>query len=214
MFARLFAMVKSARGAVSFPNLAHKLESHSTFANLGLVLALHVVLIWLLASQLAQPMGLPGTKPYTQVALIASVLPSQPKPYPVPEPQFATAITSEVTPPNIEIQETAPATGSIGTTPAATILPPRPDPAIRNVNPALPTAFAKTANRAEVLLTILVNADGSIGEARVVKSCGVALLDQLAQTFAKANWRFRPATANGEAVSDWTTVMVKFAPTS
>jgi TonB family protein len=94
----------------------------------------------------------------------------------------------------------------------ASTLPPRPDPAVRNASPPLPAAFAKIGNEAQVLLTILVNADGSIGDTRVAKSCGVALLDQLAQSFAKANWRFRAATTNGEAVSDWTTVIVRFAP--
>jgi hypothetical protein len=52
-----------------------------------------------------------------------------------------------------------------------------------------------------------------IPETRVAKSSGMALLDQLAQSFAKTNWRFRAATANGAAVPDWTTVLVRFVPT-
>jgi hypothetical protein len=104
--------------------------------------------------------------------------------------------------------------GAIVAISATRNLPSRPDPANRNASPALLVAFTKIGSEPEVLFTIPANADGSIGETHAAKSCGVALLDQLAQSFAKANWRFRAATANGEAVSAWTTVIVKFAPPS
>jgi TonB family protein len=147
-----------------------------------------------------------------QATLIPSALSSQPRLNTAPEPRLQTTITNEVPRPDIEIQAAVRAGSGIGAISAAIILPPRPDPAIRNASPALPTAFVKLGSEVEVLLTILVNSDGSVGDARVARSCGEALLDQLAQSFAKANWRFRAAAANGLPVSDWATVMVKFAP--
>jgi len=213
MLARAVAEVKSIRGTVMiFPGFARKLENPNVYASLGLVLLLHIALIWLLASQLILPRNVAGITNEIQATLIP--LGTHPKPDSVPESQFQTAIVSEVPAPDIQIQDATPVGGGIGAISTAMILPPRPDPAIRNASPGLPAEFAKVGNAAEVLLTILVNADGSVGEARVAKSCGVALLDQLAQSFAKANWRFRAATANGEAVSAWTTVIMKFAPPS
>jgi len=212
MFGRILAATQAVREiSLEFPRLTRAFENPRIYASLTLVLLLHAALIWLLASQLSMPGKIQGTASETLVALIASAPPSQPKLNPVPEPQLQTPIVSEVPQPDIEIVDSAPA-GGIGAISAASILPPRPDPAIRNASPTLPAAFVKIGNQAQVLLTVLVNADGSIGDTRVAKSCGVALLDQLAQSFAKANWRFRAATANGEAVSDWTTIMVKFSP--
>jgi TonB family protein len=206
MFERILAETRGLRAMGQ--TLARRLENPQLYVSLALVLLLHVAVIWALASALFQPPA-QADWPWTDVAMISSA--SQPKLDPVPEPQLQAAVSEEVAPPDIEIQDSAPPTGAIS---AATtiILPPRPDPAIRNANPTLPAALAKVGSQAEVLLTILVEADGSIGDARVAKSSGTALLDQLAQNFAKANWRFRAATANGAAVADWTTVLVKFAP--
>jgi TonB family protein len=212
MFWRIVSKTKAMQETyVVFPRLAGKLESGRLYVSLALVLLLHVVLIWLVASQLGLSRTPEGPARVTQVVLIASASAKSPVPEPVPEPRL-TAVLNEVSSPDIEILDASPASSGEGAISTDTILPPRPDPAIRNGNPALPAAFAELGSEVQVLLTVLVNANGSIGETRVAKSCGVVLLDQLAQTFAKANWRFRAATANGAAVSDWTTVMVKFAP--
>lgn len=213
MFRRIPAAMAAMQDVgLDLSRLARELENPRFYAGFVLVLLLHVALIWFLASQLAPPRGFEGNTSEMQATLIPSALSSQPRLNAAPEPQLQATITNEVPQPDIEIQEAVRAGSGIGAISAASILPPRPDPAIRNASPALPAAFAKLGGEVEVLLTILVDADGSIGDTRVAKSCGVALLDQMAQSFAKANWRFRAATANGEAVSDWTTVMVKFAP--
>jgi periplasmic protein TonB len=209
MFERILAETRGLRSIGR--TLAHRLENPQFYVSLALVLLLHLALIWALASALVLPRGPQPDGRWAEVALVGSPPASQPKPDPVPEPQLQVAVSEAVAPPDIEIQEPASPAGAVGAG-SAVILPPRPDPAIRNVNPALPAALAKIGSQAEVLLTILVEADGSIGDARVAKSSGTALLDQLAQNFAKANWRFRAATANGAAVADWTTVLVKFAP--
>ena len=89
---------------------------------------------------------------------------------------------------------------------------PRLDPAFRNASPLLPAGHAKDAETAQVTLTILVTPDGRVGDARVAKSSGQAMLDQIALAFAKAKWHFRAALQAGRPVQDWTTVLVRFAP--
>lgn len=88
------------------------------------------------------------------------------------------------------------------------LIAPRPDPAHPNDPPAGDSLSASARCAGEVVLRILVLADGTIGDAAVAKSCGAAERDQLALLYAKTHWRYLPATLGGEAVQDWTTVIV------
>jgi TonB family protein len=176
----------------------------------ALVALLHLGVIWLLSTGFALPPGWGPSGPELRVSLVGA--PSvAPRPDPPPEPEMQAVDTTgpAVEAPQIDVEITPPA-GQTGIT-QADILPPRPDPAFLNASPSMPSGHAK-AIPVEVMLTILVAADGSVRDARVAKSSGEAMLDQLAMAFTKAKWRFRAALQAGHPVQDWTTVLVRFAP--
>jgi TonB family protein len=64
-------------------------------------------------------------------------------------------------------------------------------------SPKLPASFAKDAALPDVILTVRVEADGSISDTRIARSSVQAILDQLAAQFARARWRFCAATQSG-----------------
>jgi TonB family protein len=204
-------MVDMAGRAGDIRLLARRLENPRLYGAWAAVLLLHVAVIWILAAGIVMPRGTNGAGHEISVVFVAPGAVAPPKYDPVPEPTMQVADTaSEITAPEIEVQD-APSSPMMGQS-SADILPPRPDPAFRNVSPALPASFAKLASQAQVMLTILVAPDGSVSDARVAQSSGQSALDQMAAAFAKAKWRFRAATQNGAAVPDWTTVLVRFAP--
>jgi protein TonB len=172
----------------------------------GVVLALHLAVIWALASGMVLSFG-GGPAPEMQVSLLSgpSAAPQPDPPPPEPEMQVADATPPDVATPDIVIDMAA-TTSTPGLSAQTDILPPRADPSHINPSPALPAGHSPGV----VTLTVLVAADGSISDARIAQSSGQSVLDQLALAFAKARWRFRAALQQGRPVADWTTVLVRF----
>jgi len=82
--------------------------------------------------------------------------------------------------------------------------------AIRTVQPSYSQAAMDTGIEGEVLLTGVVETDGSIDEVRVVESLDADLgLDDAAVEAARA-WRFEPGTRNGEPVPVEVTLQFRF----
>jgi len=55
-----------------------------------------------------------------------------------------------------------------------------------------------------------VQADGTVGKADVVASSGNAQLDETAQSWVVAHWRYRPATDKGQAVAGSASATIVF----
>jgi protein TonB len=87
---------------------------------------------------------------------------------------------------------------------------PRPDPAHVNAGLLLPGELIKGASSPSVQLTIFVLQDGSVGEAKVERSCGEPEVDRLAMTHVEREWRFIPAYLGTQPVAHWMVVFVKF----
>lgn len=170
----------------------------------ALVILIHAGVVWILAVMALPSSATEDHGREIQIALLGRTTTPASSFDAVPEPSMQSAGAPDVEVPQIEIGDSAAADSPA----IAEILPPRPDPAIVNVSPTLPAGLAGAA--CQVALTILVDDRGRISEARVAQSCGRPELDNLAASYAKAHWSFRPATANGKAVADWTTVMVRF----
>jgi protein TonB len=60
-----------------------------------------------------------------------------------------------------------------------------------------------------VLLRVRVNAEGGVDAVEIKHSCGHDILDQSA-TETVANWEFKPALNNGEAVAQWVEIPIEF----
>lgn len=130
-----------------------------------------------------------------------------------PEPESAIKLLPAdpvvVPTPFFEMEEPQ-APAAISSVDASKILPPHIDPTHRNPVPTLPSELSKLAS-ASVVLRVYVQPDGSISEAQVLTSSGVAQLDSFAAAFAKENWRYVPAMIGTRAIADWTTVLMRFA---
>lgn len=96
--------------------------------------------------------------------------------------------------------------------------PPQPGPVERgpvglmatHTIPPYPALDARLGNQGTVLLHLVVGADGRVRTAEVVRSSGFAGLDQAAQAWVVAHWRYQPALRGGAAVESATNVAVTF----
>lgn len=181
------------------------------YAASAAVVLVHLVLIWIVATNILMPHGNGDSTREMQLTLpsLPAAPPQTMEAVPDPAMQTADATQPEPMPPQIEV-DTQPTGATISG--QADILPPRPDPAKQNASPALPAQYAKPGAVAQVTLTILVDARGAVAETKIAISSGQPALDQIAATFARANWHFRAALQAGQPVADWTTVIVRFLP--
>jgi len=74
---------------------------------------------------------------------------------------------------------------------------------------AYPDAAQLNGEQGDVLVNIQVGSSGYPNRIRVTQSSGFPDLDNAAVQNA-ANWRYTPATENGDTVTSWTTVDVRF----
>ncbi|RYX95734.1 MAG: energy transducer TonB [Comamonadaceae bacterium] len=79
------------------------------------------------------------------------------------------------------------------------------------LRPEYPPAARQAAQEGVVLVRVSINADGTVGDARVQRSSGAALLDASALDSVKQA-RFSPAlTARGKAVPSLANLPVRFS---
>jgi TonB family protein len=89
--------------------------------------------------------------------------------------------------------------------PGSGIEPPR---LLREVKPNYTEAARREAVEGDVLLEVIVLADGSVGEVRVVRGLGFGLDERALR--AMRQWRFRPAERRGVPVSVLVEVAMSF----
>jgi TonB family protein len=98
---------------------------------------------------------------------------------------------------------------------SATVVPdkiigPRNDPRHPLTQPAYPAPYIRAGIEGDVDVEILVQPDGRIGDARIVRSSGHELFDRAALDEARRSWRMLPATRNGEPYAQWYRLRVVF----
>lgn len=123
----------------------------------------------------------------------AQTPPSAPAPSPAPAPA----------PPSAP----SPAPAPSPTVPAAAIVPPR---VVTHVDAVYPPEALASGAHGEVVLAVTVDADGHVGEVRVLESGGKLLDD--AAVFAASQWTFEPALRNGAPVAARIRIPFHFAP--
>ena len=80
---------------------------------------------------------------------------------------------------------------------------------VHQPKPEYPVQARQQGWEGAVTLQLEMRADGTIGEARVVKSSGHVVLDTAAEEVAKT-WTHVPAMHNGVAVTQWVTLNLTF----
>jgi protein TonB len=92
---------------------------------------------------------------------------------------------------------------------AAADSPARVDSAFPNPQPPYPPTAQLNGEAGTILVKVLVRPSGKPVRAEVAGSSGFPDLDNAAVE-GVLNWRYVPATRDGDTVSDWTTVKVVY----
>lgn len=160
---------------------------------LGLVVLVHVALIYALVHALAQRSINLFQHPI-EARIIAVPPPEPAKPPPAQKPF--------VPPP--EVQLPAMPAGPTAITGSANV-PPMVDRA-RSRDPDYPDNARRAGEQGSVLLQVLVGTDGSVLDARLAQSSGYPDLDRAALEGIKSDYRFIPGMIDGQKREMWHTL--------
>ncbi len=193
-----------------------------------LVVIIHVLFIWVLASGLGKKVVEVVMGP-VETRLIEELPDKEDEP-PPPPPEMETP-PPYVPPPEISIDipvDTGPSTAISNVTserPVAAPPPPVAKPvehqAVRTppstqgkgariTQPEYPPASRRAGEEGTVQLQVFVLESGRAGEVKVAKSSGFPKLDEAAIKEVQRNWRFVPGKEDGKPVSMWHTFAVTF----
>jgi len=78
-----------------------------------------------------------------------------------------------------------------------------------NPPPTYPRVARIRGYQGDVMLDVLVNKNGTVGDLKVIKSSGYPLLDRVAKSSVK-NWLFEPGMIGKEKVKMWVKVPIRF----
>lgn len=123
-------------------------------------------------------------------------LPVPPPEPPAPPPRLARPPSPEPARPGA--QAAARSASGVGRATGAVVAPGL-DPSYRNTAPAYPEAARLRGDQGAVGMELSINAQGRVVSVVVARSSGSPALDQAARR-AVAEWRFRPATVDGQPV--------------
>ena len=177
--------------------------SASRLSGAGFVVLLHVVLIGALVTSL-------GHMPIAVIPpdLVIRTLPAVKDPF-IPPPA-APVIDPQPLPPSMPdfVVET-PSTGAGGLT-VTRYVPPAADPRHANARPDYPEASVRLGEEGSVVLTVLVDVNGRVTDARIDQTSGYDRLDRGALNEALRSYRFVPGTENGQPRAMWHKIKVTF----
>ncbi|BEV16528.1 energy transducer TonB [Herbaspirillum sp. DW155] len=164
-----------------------------------------------------QPAQAPAPQPVRTVPLLRP----QPHPKVAPLPTPVSAAPSAVTAPAAPVPASAaPAAAAEPVAPASPALPAPAAPArpalvtsgvqyLIPPQPVYPAAARRRGDEGEVLLRVLINAQGGVEHIALERSSGIASLDQAARE-AVARARFQPYVEQGRAQPAYVVVPIKF----
>lgn len=155
----------------------------------------------------------PETPKKKPLASQARPQPKAPAPPPIAAEPAASSIGTSASPDDPPPSgNTFPGSGHAPPSPAVSASTPiyiPADYAASNRPPDYPALSRRYQEEGTVILRVLVRSDGAAGQIEIGTSSGYPLLDQAARR-AVQRWRFVPATNNGQAVSDWFLLPVRF----
>jgi protein TonB len=207
-------------------------KNSKRMAAFALVVIIHVLFVWVLASGLGKKVVEVVMGP-VETRLIEELPDNDDEP-PPPPPELETP-PPYVPPPEISIEipvDTGPSTAISNVTserPVAAPPPPVAKPVERQVvktppstqgrgaritQPEYPPSSRRAGEEGTVQLQVLVLESGRAGEVKVAKSSGFPKLDEAAVAEVKRNWRFVPGKEDGKPVSMWHTFAVTFRLTN
>jgi protein TonB len=189
---------------------------------IGVVAGLHAAVIYVVATGLGIAPTLAPTKMVGTI--ITSEEPQDPVPPPIGPPRPENNLTVHFPEPYAPLPDLSEANASITgqALPDPVPLPsidPVPGPMLTGVRmdsrypltqPPYPPGAVRAEQEGAVEIEVYVLPNGRVGDARVIRSTGYALLDQSAIDEAKRRWRLQPATRDGVPFAQWHKLRVVF----
>jgi len=188
---------------------------------MGIVAAMHVGVLYLIASSLGI---VPSIAPTKTEATIIDEAPRRDEPPPQPEyvpPRNDTVVLPDdphpdlvfeqevITPPPADLSvPPEPPVGSAVVQPV--IVPVSQDSRYPLSKPLYSPRMIREGNQGTIEVDVYVLPNGRVGDARVAKSTGFQELDLATLEEAKRKWRLQPATRDGVAFAQWHRVRVTF----
>ena len=202
--------------ALSFQHVPRQRAGWSRTGSIAFVVALHVAAIWALANGLIEKFS-NAVPPHTTVRVIDTTTPP-PTPMPPPNPVMTRVPTAPTAPtPVITIASESSNSGIRTTTEPppthiASMTADTPASAVASTHstPIYPALARRLGQQGTVILALTIGADGSVSDAQVATSSGVAELDQAAVAWVKTHWRYKPALHTGTPVPSSARAAVKF----
>jgi protein TonB len=204
-------------------------KNSKRMAAFALVIVIHVLFVWVLASGLGKKVVEVVLGP-VETRLIEE-LPDEEEEPPPPPPEIETP-PPYVPPPEIAIEipvDTGPSTAISNVTSERPVAAPppgaTPKPVERQVVrtppsttgrgarttlPEYPPASRRAGEAGTVTLKCFVSEQGKCSEVSVVKSSGFPKLDEAAVKEVQRNWKFVPGKEDGKPVATWHTFAVTF----
>jgi len=204
-------------------------KNSKRMAAFTLVVIIHVLFVWVLASGLGKKVVEVVLGP-VETRLIEE-LPDEDDEPPPPPPEIDTP-PPYVPPPAISIDipvESGPTTAISNVTSERPVAAPPPPPVAKPVERQVvktppstpgrgaritqaeyPPASRRAGEEGTVQLQVFVLDSGRAGEVKVARSSGFPKLDEAAIAEVKRNWRFVPGKEDGKPVSMWHTFAVTF----
>lgn len=162
---------------------------------------------------------------------LPQIEPDRPKPSPTPtkpQPVSTSPIKTRTTPTPVAsdvaplVMAAVEAPKTVVAAPVSAPPAPVPAPAVesfvevdvdqalsRNPAPPYPPKSVQMREQGVVWLRLMVRPDGGVGEVQIKTSSGSMRLDGAARQAVKT-WKFTPARRNGQAVSSWVNVPIRF----
>jgi protein TonB len=188
------------------------------FVSIGLVAALHVLVIYALASGLAAQMiqKLPDE---LKAEVVQEKPPEQEKLPPPPPPDLTKPPPPFVPPPDIAIADTGPsnAISNVQSRQAPVVAPqvtaPVPVGRKHECMSGYPPVSRRLSEQGNVMVKYVISETGEVMSATVDKSSGYSRLDEAAAQCVK-DWRFKPATQGGRPIAVSGQVNIKYTLTN
>jgi len=188
---------------------------------MGVVAAMHVGVLYLIASSLGIVPSIAPTK--TEATIINEERRQEeviPQPDYVPPRSDSVVVPDDPQPDLVFEQEviTGPPpviTDGDETTGGSAMVQPvivgvRPDSRYPLSQPPYPPSAVRAGNVGSAEIEIYVLPDGRVGDARLIKSTGFDALDRSTLDEAKRKWRLKPATRDGVPFAEWHRMRVTF----
>ena len=189
----------------------------------GIVVAMHAAALYVFASAFGLVPGVADIPPEIELAAVPDKTvpddrpekieykPDAPQivqvPFPEVFPEFdlgETSISAQLVEPDKIVIETGSAL------PKELLVGVKRDPRNLPTQPRYPPEMIRLGKEGVVEVEILVNPDGRVGDARILKSSGFSAFDNATMDEARRKWRFKPATRDGVPYAQWTRQRVVF----